>query len=169
MGVKAIAAEPNWALLVDQDTGDITPARWAVRHGVSFQNQGGSIALSRAGRLRPSKTVQCSRRESRLSAGASATAAVCALWLCIGAPADNALGGERDNRAAKAFVAIENERETAQDNATRNEPSLEATAGKAAQTSKSAPARERRLSLEHEREWIRAEALAHALTSSLQG
>jgi len=81
MGVKAIAAEPNWALLVDQDTGDITPARWAVRHGVSFQNQGGSIALSRAGRLRQSKTVQCSRRKSRLSAGASATAAVCALWL----------------------------------------------------------------------------------------
>jgi chromosome segregation ATPase len=94
---------------------------------------------------------------------------VCALWLCIGAPAGNALGGERDNRAAKAFVAIENERETAQANATRNEPSLEATAGKAAQTSQSAPARERRLSLEHEREWIKAEALARALTSSLQG
>ena len=169
MGVKAIAAEPNCASLVDQDTGDTTPARWAVRHGVSLQNQGGSIALSRAGRLRPSKTVQCSRRESRLNAGASATAAVCALWLCIGAAADNALGGERDNRAAQAFVAIENGRETAQANAKRNESSLEATVGKAAQTSQSAPARERRLSLEHEQEWNRAEALARALTSSLQG
>jgi len=169
MGVKAIAAEPNCASLVDQDTGDTTPARWAVRHGVSLQDQGGSIALSRAGRLRPSKAVQCSRGESRLNAGASATAAVCALWLCIGAAADNALGGERDNRAAQAFVAIENGRETAQANAKRNESSLEATVGKAAQTSQSAPARERRLSLEHEQEWNRAEALARALTSSLQG
>ena len=169
MGVKAIAAEPNCASLVDQDTGDTTPARWAVRHGVSLQNQGGSIALSRAGRLRPSKAVQCSRGESRLNAGASATAAVCALWLCIGAATDNALGGERDNRAAQAFVVIENGRETAQANATRNESSLEATAGKAAQTSQSAPARERRLSLEYEQEWNRAEALARALTSSLQG
>jgi len=51
---------------------------------------------------------------------------------------------------------------------TLTEP-LDAPQDKAAQASQSASARERKQALEHEQEWDRAEALARALTSSLQG
>ena len=51
MGVQAIEAAPgdgSPVFLVDQDSGDMTTAPWAVRHGVSFQRVGASIALYRA-------------------------------------------------------------------------------------------------------------------------
>src|SRR5712691_7676647 len=40
MGLQAIEAGPKYGspvFLVDQDTGDMTTAHWAVRHGVSFE------------------------------------------------------------------------------------------------------------------------------------
>src|SRR5882724_6313783 len=207
MGLQAIEAGPKYrnpVFPVDQDTGDMTTAHRAVRHGVSFQRVGASIALSAAHGLPESKTVESLRGKSRVVAGASVTVAVCALWLFIGAVADNALCGESDART-QAFVATENGRKIAQANASRDgslpvsqavettvverkqilergrakvdipsgrltltEP-LDAPQDKAAQASQSASARERKQALEHEQEWDRAEALARALTSSLQG
>ena len=202
MGLQAIEAGPKYGnlfFLVDQDTGDMTTAHWAVR--VSFQRAGASIALSPAHWLPESKTVESSRGKSRVVAGASVAVAVCVLWLFIGAVGDNALCGESDT-GAQAFVATENGRKIAQANARRDdsllisqivettvveqkqilerrraridilsgrllltEP-LDALQGKAAQ---SAPARDRKQALENEQEWDRAEALARALSSSLQG
>ena len=186
---------------VDQDTGDMTTAHWAVRYGVSFQRLGASIALSAAHWQPESKTLESSREKGRVVADAPVTVAVCVLWLFIGAVADNALCGEGDARA-QAYVATENGRKIAQANARRDdsllvsqivettvveqkpilergraridilsgrllltEP-LDALQGKAAQ---SAPARDRKQALENEQEWDRAEALARALSSSLQG
>ncbi|MDB5607402.1 MAG: hypothetical protein JWP25_4302 [Bradyrhizobium sp.] len=129
MGLQEIEAGPKYGspvFPVDQDTRDMAAAHRGVRHGVSFQRMGASIALSAADGLPESKTVESSRGKSRVVAGASVTVAACVLWLFIGAVADNALCGESD-------------------------------------------ARERKQALEHEQEWDRAEALARALTSSLQG
>src|SRR5260370_351673 len=177
MGLHAIEAGPKYGspvFLVDQDTGDMTIARWAARHGVSFQRVGASIALSPA----EFKTVESSRRKRRVVAGASVPVAVCVLWLFIGAAGDNALCGESNIRA-QGFVATENGREIAQE---RGREKVDILAGrlhlterldepqdKAAQAPQSAPARERKQTLGHEQEWDRAEALARALTSSLQG
>jgi hypothetical protein len=126
MGLLAIEAGPEYGspvFLVDQDTGDMTAAPWAVRHGVSFQREGASIALPPAHRLRESKTAESSRGKSRVVAGASVAVAVCVLWLFIGAMGDNALCGESDTRA-QAFVASENGRKIAQADARRDESLL---------------------------------------------
>src|SRR5437899_513697 len=117
MGLHATEAGPRYGspvFLVDQDTGDMTTARWAVPHGVSFQKVGASIALSPAHWLAESKTVESSRRKRRVVAGTSVPVAVCVLWLFIGAAGDNALCGESDIRA-QAFVATEDGREIAQE------------------------------------------------------
>ena len=126
MGLQAVEAGPKYGspvFLVDQDTGDMTAAPWAVRHGVSFQREGASIALPPAHWLRESKTAESSRGKSRVVAGASVAVAVCVLWLFIGAMGDNALCGESDTRA-QAFVASENGRKIAQADARRDESLL---------------------------------------------
>jgi len=125
MGLQAIEAGPKYGsplFLVDQDTGDMTTAHWAVRHGVSFQRVDASIALSPAHWLPESKKVESSRGKSRVVAGASVAVAVCVLWLFIGAAWDNALCGESDTRA-QAFVT-EKGHKTAQANARRDESLL---------------------------------------------
>src|SRR5258708_7275886 len=204
MDWQAIEAGPTYGgpvFFVDQDTGDMTAAHWAVRYGVLFQRLGASIALSAAHWQPESKTLESSGEKGRAVADAPVTVAVCVLWLFIGAVADNALCGEGDARA-QAYVATENGRKISQANARRDdsllvsqivettvveqkpilergrarsdvlsgrllltEP-LDALQGKAAQ---SAPARDRKQALENEQEWDRAEALARALSSSLQG
>src|SRR5216684_3090873 len=126
MGLQAIEAGPKYGspvFLVDQDTGDMTAAPWAVRHGVSFQREGASIALPPAHWLRESKTAESSRGKSRVVARTSVAVAVCVLWLFIGAVGDNALCGESDTRA-QAFVATENGHKIAQANAMRGESLL---------------------------------------------
>src|SRR5260221_10198682 len=123
MGLQAIEAGPKYGspvFLVDQDIGDMTAAPWAVRHGVSFQREGASIALPPAHWLRESKTAESSRGKSRVVAGAPVAVAVCVLWLFIGAMGDNALCGE----SAQAFVASENGRKIAQAGARRDESLL---------------------------------------------
>jgi hypothetical protein len=207
MGLQAIEARPRYGsplFLVDQYTCDMTTARWAVRHGASFQRVGASIALSPAHWLPESKTVESSRGRLRVVAGVPVTVAVCVLWLFIGAVGDNALCGESDTYA-RTFVATENGRKIAQANAMRDESllvsqvvettvveqkqilergrakvgilsgrlpltePLDVPQGKAAQAPQSAPAPERKQALEHEQAWNKAEALARALTLSLQG
>jgi hypothetical protein len=126
MGLQVIEAGPRYGspvFLVDQDTSDMTAAPWAVRHGVSFQREGASIALPPAHWLRESKTAKSSRGKSRVVAGASVAVAACVLWLFIGAMGDNALCGESDTRA-QAFVASENGRKIAQADARRDESLL---------------------------------------------
>jgi hypothetical protein len=194
MGLQAIEARHGSPVfLADRDTVDMTTAQWAVRHGVSFQRVGASIALSPAHSLPESKTVDGSRGKSRVVARASVAVTVCVLWLFIGAVRDNALCGES--------VAIENG--IAQANARRDESlvlqvvettvveqkqilergrekvdmlagrrplaqPLDAPQGNAAQAPQSAPAWEPTQALEHEQEWDRADALARALTASLR-
>src|ERR1700738_3613720 len=205
MGLQAIEAtskDGNPVFRVDQDTGDITTAHWAARHGVSFQREGASIAFSATHWLLGSKTVGGSRGRSRVVARASVAAGVCVLGLFVGAVWDDGLCGESKTRA-QAFVApTEKGHKIAQPDAMRDESllisqvvemtvfeqkqilergreevnilagrltpiqRLDAAQGKAAQ---SAPAWERKQGLEREQEWDRAEALARALTSSLQG
>ena len=49
MGLQAIEAaakDGSPVFLVEQDTGDMTTAHWAVAQGVSFQSEGASIAFS---------------------------------------------------------------------------------------------------------------------------
>src|SRR5712691_6852138 len=126
MGLQAIEAGPKYGspvFLVDQDTGDMTTAHWAVRHGVSFQRVGASIALSPAHWLPESKAVESSRGKSRVVARTSVAVAVCVLWLFIGDARDHALCGERDNHA-QVSVGIENGHKLAQASAERDESLL---------------------------------------------
>src|SRR5258708_6073008 len=196
MGLQAIEAGPKYGspfFLVNQDTGDKTTAPWAVRHGVSFQRVGASIALSPAHSLPESKTVEGSRGKSRVVARASVAVTVCVLWLFIGAVGDNALCGEsvatengiaqanarRDESVVLQVVEttvveqkqiLERGREKVDMLAGRRPPTqpLDAPQGNAAQAPQSAPAWEPTQALEHEREWDRADALARALTASLR-
>src|SRR5258706_8101201 len=126
MGLQAIEAGPKYGnpvFLVDQDTGDMTTAHWAVRRGVSFQRVGASVALSPAHWLPESKTAGSSRGKSSVVARAPTAVAVCVLCLFIGAAGDNALCAESDTRA-KAFVATERGHKIAQANAKRDESLL---------------------------------------------
>ena len=120
MGLQAIEAAPkdrNPVFLVDQDTGDMTTAHWAVLQDVSSQREGASIALSPTQWLPRVKTFEGSRRTSRVVARAFVAVGVCVLWLFIEAAWDNGLCGESNTRA-KAFVApTEMERKIAQPNA----------------------------------------------------
>src|SRR3982074_3209838 len=196
MGLQAIEAGPKYGspfFLVNQDTGDKTTAPWAVRHGVSFQRVGASIALSPAHSLPESKTVDGSRGKSRVVARASVAVTVCVLWLFIGAVRDNALCGEsvatengiaqanarRDESVVLQVVEttvveqkqiLERGREKVDMLAGRRPPTqpLDAPQGNAAQAPQSAPAWEPTQALEHEQEWDRADALARALTASLR-
>src|SRR5216684_30515 len=196
MGLQAIEAGPKYGspfFLVNQDTGDKTAAPWAVRHGVSFQRVGASIALSPAHSLPESKTVEGSRGKSRVVARASVAVTVCVLWLFIGAVGDNALCGESvatENGIAQANAGrneslvlqvvettvveqkqiLERGREKVDMLAGRRPPAqpLDAPQGNAAQAPQSAPAWEPTQALEHEQEWDRADALARALTASLR-
>src|SRR5229473_1142906 len=193
MGLQAIEAGPKYGspfFLVNQDTGDKTAAPWAVRHGVSFQRVGASIALSPAHSLPESKTVEGSRGKSRVVARASVAVTVCVLWLFIGAVGDNALCGESvatENGIAQANAGrdeslvlqvvettvveqkqiLERGREKVDMLAGRRPPTqpLDAPQGNAAQAPQSAPAWEPTQALEHEQEWDRADALARELTS----
>jgi hypothetical protein len=125
MALQAIEAAPkdeNPVFLVDLDTSEMTTAHWAVRHGVSSQSEGASIASIH--RPPASKTFEGSRRSSRFVARASVAAGVCVLWLFIDAAGDLGLCAESHIRA-KAFVApIEMERKIAQPNAMRGKSSL---------------------------------------------
>jgi hypothetical protein len=128
MGLQAIETaslkDGNPVFLVDQDTGDMTTAHWAVVQGVSFQREGVSIAFSPTHWLAGSKTVEGSRGPSRVVARASVAVGVCVLWLLIGAVGDNGLCGESNTRA-QAFVApTEKGRKIAQPNAVRDSSSL---------------------------------------------
>ncbi len=127
MGLQAIEAAPkdgNPVFLMDQDTGDMTTAHWAVRQGVSFQREGASIAFSPTHWLPGSKTVEGSRGISGVVARASVAIGVCVLWLFIGAVGDKGLCGESNTRA-QAFVApTEKERKIAQPNAMPDESLL---------------------------------------------
>src|SRR6266851_1035085 len=191
MGLQAIEAGPKYGspfFLVNQDTGDKTAAPWAVRHGVSFQRVGASIALSPAHSLPESKTVEGSRGKSRVVARASVAVTVCVLWLFIGAVGDNALCGESvatENGIAQANAGrdeslvlqvvettvveqkqiLERGREKVDMLAGRRPPTqpLDAPQGNAAQAPQSAPAWEPTQALEHEQD--RADALARELTS----
>ena len=196
MGLQAIEAGLKYGspfFLVNQDTGDKTTAPWAVRHGVSFQRVGASIALSPAHSLPESKTVEGSRGKSRVVARAAVAVTVCVLWLFIGAVGDNALCGESvatENGIAQANARrneslvlqvvettvveqkqiLERSREKVDMLAGRRPPAqpLDAPQGNAAQAPQSAPAWEPTQALEHEQEWDRADALARALTASLR-
>jgi len=194
MGLQAIEARHGSPVfLADRDTVDMTTAQWAVRHGVSFQRVGASIALSPAHSLPESKTVDGSRGKSRVVARASVAVTVCVLWLFIGAVGDNALCGEsvatengiaqanarRDESVVLQVVEttvveqkqiLERGREKVDMLAGRRplaQP-LDAPQGNAAQAPQSAPAWEPTQALEHEQEWDRADALARALTASLR-
>src|SRR6266478_4392844 len=126
MGLQAIEAAPkdgSPVFLVDQDTGDMTTAHWAVVQGVSFQREDTSIAFSSTHWLLGSKTVQGSCGTSRVLARASVTLGACVLWLFIGAVGDNGLCSESNTRA-QAFVApTEEGRMVAQPNGMRDESS----------------------------------------------
>src|SRR5712672_2602485 len=194
MGLQAIEARHGSPVfLADRDTVDMTTAQWAVRHGVSFQRVGASIALSPAHSLPESKTVDGSRGKSRVVARASVAVTMCVLWLFIGAVRDNALCGESvatENGIARANARrdeslvlqvvettvveqkqiLERGREKVDMLAGRRplaQP-LDAPQGNAAQAPQSAPAWEPTPALEHEREWDRADAHARALTASLR-
>ncbi len=104
MGLQAIEAaakDGSPVFLVDQDTGDMTTAHWAVVQGVSFQGvsfqgvssqrEGTSIAFSPTHWLPGSKTAERSRGTSRVVARASVAAGVSVLWLFIGAVGDKGL------------------------------------------------------------------------------
>ena len=127
MGLQAIDAAPKYrnpVFLVDQDTGDMTAAHWAVRRGVSFQRLGASFAFSPARWLWASKTIENSRGNSRVVARASVAVAVCVLWFFIGAVGDKGLCGESNTRA-QAFVApTDNGRKIAQSNTIRDDSLL---------------------------------------------
>src|SRR6266852_9146084 len=126
MGLQAIEAAPkngSPVFLVDQDTGDMTTAHWAVRQGVSFQREGAPIAFSPTHWLPGSKTVEGSRGTSRVVARGSVAVGVCVLSLFIGAVGNKGLCGEANTRA-QAFVApTEKERKIVQPNAMRAESS----------------------------------------------
>jgi hypothetical protein len=126
MALQSIEAAPkdrNPVFLVDLDTGDMTTAPWAVRHGVSSQREGASIAPTR--RLPGSNMFEGSRRSSRGVARASVAAGVCVLWLFIEAAADNGLCAENHLRA-EAFVApIEMEFKIAQPDTMRGKSGRE--------------------------------------------
>jgi hypothetical protein len=127
MGLQAIDAAPKYGnpvFLVDQDTGDMNAAHWAVRRGVSFQRLGASFAFSPARWLWASKTIESSRGNSRVVARASVAVAVCVLWFFIGAVGDKGLCGESNTRA-QAFVApTDNGRKIAQSNTIRDDSLL---------------------------------------------
>jgi hypothetical protein len=127
MGLQAIDAAPKYGnpvFLVDQDTGDMNAAHWAVRRGVSFQRLGASFAFSPARWQWASKTIESSRGNSRVVARASVAVAVCVLWFFIGAVGDKGLCGESNTRA-QAFVApTDNGRKIAQSNTIRDDSLL---------------------------------------------
>ena len=97
MGLQAIEAalkDGSPVFPVDQDSGDMTTAHWAVVQGVSFQGvssqrEGTSIAFSPTHWLPGSKTVEGSRGTSRVVARASVAVGVGLLWLFIEAAGDN--------------------------------------------------------------------------------
>src|SRR6266478_3103442 len=126
MGLQAIEAAPkdgSSVFLVDQDIGDMTTAHWVVRQGVSFQREGTTIAVSPTHWLPGSKTVEGSRRTSRVVARGFVAVGVCVLSLFIGAVGNKGLCGEANTRA-QAFVApTEKERKIVQPNAMRAESS----------------------------------------------
>ncbi len=126
MGLQAIEAAPkdgSSVFLVDQDIGDMTTAHWVVRQGVSFQREGTTIAFSPTHWLPGSKTVEGSRRTSRVVARGFVAVGVCVLSLFVGAVGNKGLCGEANTRA-QAFVApTEKERKIVQPNAMRDESS----------------------------------------------
>ena len=126
MGLQAIEAAPkdgSSVFLVDQDIGDMTTAHWVVRQGVSFQREGTTIAVSPTHWLPGSKTVEGSRRTSRVVARGFVAVGVCVLSLFVGAVGNKGLCGEANTRA-QAFVApTEKERKIVQPNAMRDESS----------------------------------------------
>lgn len=131
MAFWAIEAAPknsNPVFLVDLDTGEMSAAHRAVRHGVSSQSEGASIAPTH--RLPRSNTFDGSRRSSRVVARASVAAGVCVLWLFIDAARDNGLCAESHTRA-KPFVApIKMERKIAQPDTVRDKSLLVSQAAK---------------------------------------
>ena len=166
----------------------------ALRQGVSCQRESAPIALSPIHPLPGSGTVEGSRAASSILARASVTSGVCLLWLLIGAAEDKGLCGESGLRAQALVVSTEKARNIIEPYAMRDESllvsqvvettvieqkqilergrkqidvqQLDAPQGKATQ---SAPAQERKQVLEHNQEWDKVQALARALTSSLQG
>ena len=126
MGLQAIEAAPkdgSSVFLVDQDTGDMTTAHWLVSQGVPFQREGTTIAFSPTHWLPGSKTVEGSRRTSRVVARGFVAVGVCVLSLFVGAVGNKGLCGEANTRA-QAFVApTEKERKIVQPNAMRDESS----------------------------------------------
>lgn len=190
------AALKGRVFLLDQDPGGATAAYWALRQGVSCRERA-LIAPPPIHRLRGSGTVEDgSCATSSFLARASISAGVCVLWLLVGAAEDKGLCGESSIRAQALVASTEKARKVIEPHAMRGESLLvsqvvETTAveqkqilergrekidiqqldvpqGKAAQAPQSAPTRERKLALEHEPEWDRAEALARALTASLR-
>jgi len=127
MGLQAIEAAPkdgNRVFLVDQDTGEMTAAHWAVRQGVSSQGEDASIAFSPTRWLRRSKTFERSRRTGRVVARASVAVGVWGLWLFIEAAVDNGLCGESNTRAQSSVAPTEMERNIGRPNAVRDKSLL---------------------------------------------
>ena len=128
MGLQAIETaslkDGNPVFLVDQDTGDMTTAHWAVVQGVSFQREGVSIAFSPTHWLAGSKTVEGSRGTSRVVARASVAVGVCLLWLFIEAAGDKGLCDDSDAGAQALVAPTEKGRKIAQPNAVRDSSSL---------------------------------------------
>src|SRR5256885_719617 len=125
MGLQAIEAAPkdgSPVFRVDQDTGDMTTAHWAVVRGVLSQREGTSIAFSPTHWLPGSMTVEGSRGTRRVVARASVAVGVSLLWLFIEAAGDIGLYAE-SNTGAQAFIAP-TEKGLTQSNATRDESSL---------------------------------------------
>jgi hypothetical protein len=188
MGLRAKYGNPIF--LMDQDSGDMTSAYWALRQGVSCQRESAPIALSPIHPLPGSGTVEGSRAASSILARASVASGVCVLWLLIGAAEDKGLCSESSLRAQALVVSTEKARKIIEPSAMRDESllvtqvvetavvqqkqilecereqidiqRLDARQGNAA---KFAPTRERKQALEQkEQEWF-----ARSLTSLLRG
>ena len=177
MALQAIEAAPedeNPTFLVELDTGEMTTAHWAVRHGVSSQRQGASLAPTH--RLPVSNTFEGSRRSRRVVAHASVAAGVCVLWFFIDAAADRGLCAESHIRAETSVEPIETELKIAQPDTMRGKLGREKSgtlAGRlthvplgkldAPRSAARAARREQEQALDQERD--RADALARELIS----
>jgi hypothetical protein len=109
MGLRAKYGNPIF--LMDQDSGDMTSAYWALRQGVSCQRESAPIALSPIHPLPGSGTVEGSRAASSIFARASVASGVCVLSLLIGAAEDKGLCGESSLRAPALVVSTEKARD----------------------------------------------------------
>ena len=190
MGLRVLEAAPKYGnpvSLVDQDSGDMTSAHWALRQGVSCQRESAPVALSPIHPQPGCGTVEGSRAASSILARASVASGVCVLWLLIGAAEDKGLCSESSLRAQALVVSTETARKIIEPSANwdkfllvsqvvettvveqkqileRGREQIDIQRFDAPQGKTATPAPERKQALQREQEWF-----ARALTSSLRG